>query len=188
MKGFLKRNGGDRGMAIIPVVLTTALVLALFVMAFTNSMIGKIVTETHRRTRTVAECAHGDLALSGQILLQMDDAGTPPALPAWVIVNNVLAAEIRGGNIALANVNDRVNFNPNITMTNPAYPGCVTNVDIDYLFYDKSGGTAEEGITGSNASTGGALCEPGAFYAITAVATLAGASSQIEAAFCKPPI
>jgi hypothetical protein len=188
MKGFLKRNGGDRGMAIITVVLATALVLALFVMAFTNSMIGNVVTATHMRTRTVAECAHGDLALSGQILLQMDDAGTPPALPIWVTVNNngVLAGEIAGNAVNLAA--DRVNVAPNITIRNPAYPGCMTNVDIDYLFYDKGGGGTAEKVIGDNQSTAGALCEPGDFYAITAVATLAGASSQIEAAFCKPPI
>ena len=187
MKGFLKRNGGDRGMAIITVVLTTALILALFVMAFTNSMIGNVVTATHRRTRTVAECAHGDLALSGQILLQLDEAGSPPALPQWVTVNNagVLAAEISGDVNSAA---DLVNVAPNITIQNPAFPGCVTNVDIDYLFYDEgSGGTAKADLMGYNESTGGALCEPGDFYAITAVATLAGATSQIEAAFCKPP-
>ena len=188
MKGFLKIKSNDRGMAIITVVLTTALILALFVMAFTNTMIGNVVTETNRRTRTVAECAHGDLALAGQILLEIDSSTGATALPAWVIMNGNLLPEI-GGNIALANDNANTVPPPNLIITNPSFPGCVTNVDIDYTFHDlgADGGTAEEGVTMYQKSTGGTLCEPGDFYAITAITTFAGAVSQVESAYCKPP-
>ena len=188
MKRLSFSNRDDRGMAIISVVLVVALALALFVMAFTNSMVGKFVTETHRTARTVAECSHGDLALANQILMQMTSPGELPSLPGWVTPNANLVAEI-GGDASLAG--DNVNTPPaNLTITNnPAYPACVTSVDVDYLFRDKGGdGTAAAGNDGYHSAGAGTLCEPGDFYSITAVTIMGGVSSTVESVFCKPPI
>jgi hypothetical protein len=64
---FLHRE--EKGVALITVVLVTALVVGLIVMALTNGMIGRVLTQTYRTERTFLQCSQGDLELANRLLV-----------------------------------------------------------------------------------------------------------------------
>ncbi len=59
----------EKGVALITVVLVTALVVGLVAMALTNGMIGKVLTQTYRTERTFLQCSQGDLELANRLLV-----------------------------------------------------------------------------------------------------------------------
>lgn len=184
---------GERGVALIAVVLTVALVLGLFVMTFTNGIIGQVVTANHVIARTSAQCGQEAIAITNQILIKTVTKGILPAVPAGVIINlitddpdvaaenagmNNFIEEVRAGNKKLAE--DTPIAIPLPAPGNPApaankanitvnRPPCTTLVDVDYLFNDKGDGYSQETFDKYTSPTGGTACGEGTFYSITAV-------------------
>lgn len=183
MKKFLFE--GEGGVALIAVVLTVALVLGLFVMTFTSGTIGHLVTESHFKTRTSAQCGQEAIVIANKILVQTANQGLPAVLPAGVAINgefnnpNVLnnAAlndfyeEVRSANVALALAVDLpVPGGANITVNSPPVaPVCTTLVDVDYMFYHNPDGTDQGTFEAFHTPVGGAGCQKGTFYAVQAV-------------------
>jgi Tfp pilus assembly protein PilX len=64
----LLSSRGDRGAALITVVMVSFLVMALFMMALTHSMIGSSVTQVHLQRKNAAECARGYLDIASKMI------------------------------------------------------------------------------------------------------------------------
>lgn len=201
MKKKLFTTKGEGGVALIAVVLTVALVLGLFVMVLTNGMIDSVVTENYTKAGAVSQCGQKALAITNQILINTA-RGQLLALPNGVKINDELGSsklqpgdengalnnffeEIRG-NTALAIDSPIVgdaNYSPNIIITDA---GCITDVDIDFLFHEEIDGEAITYLSGYHTKTGGTGCGEGDFYYITAVTrTTSGVSTNMSSAFFK---
>jgi hypothetical protein len=65
---ILLSSRGDRGAALITVVMVSFLVMALFMMALTHSMIGSSVTQVHLQRKNAAQCARGYLDIASKMI------------------------------------------------------------------------------------------------------------------------
>lgn len=169
-------SGRDRGVALITVVLTMTLVLALFVMAFTNAMIGDAVTQTYVKGRMSAQCGQAALAVANQILvksLSKSEAG----LTTWP--GNILIDKGSGLSADTDKKDgtrrvDSATSTPDVIINpNPQNPNdlCASLVDVDFLFHDEPAGEEITLFRNYHAASGGKACSEGDFYSIIAVST-----------------
>ena len=151
---FLKQENRERGLAMIAIVLLVNLVVALVLLALTNSRVGQLVGLAHLRKKTISACAYGDLDLATQWLATLlNNSGALPVAPAGVVI-----AVPPGANVPdVAPLYNELAYDKDVatlaaiaadgadmTITN-ANSNCVTTVDIDYLFTTGSGfGTPED--------------------------------------------
>ncbi len=192
------KQQGDRGVAIIAVILTITLVTALFVMSFTNGLIGKLVTQTHSRGRAAAQCAQGSFEIANAMLVQIASTGIvtmATGLPAGVTIvindpDGLVNESRRTGNKTMMVSGkflsaDDPKVNPDITVT--AGP-CITKVDIDYVLHDGDAPGEERTFAAAyHAPIGGTACAEGDFYSMTAVTTNGASSVTSRSAYFKCP-
>jgi len=185
---FLRKNDqtSEAGAALIAVMLTITLVTALFVMAFTNAMIGRLVANTHTAAKISSQCTQGAFTVANNILVSLANDGainaiggvTYPDLPR-------LLGEVTGGtNVAsglLANEDNPTN-NPNIAII---AGNCTTLVDIDYIGPTNPDGESIASSSGYHKPVGGTACGDGYLYYITAVTTFGNATFQSQSVFFK---
>lgn len=193
MSKVLNKNK-DRGAALITVMMVSALVLGLFAMTFTNSMVGEAVVSANQNRRIGMECAYGDVDLAVEVVAQLlDNEPLPPGTIVHVDTPNELAADSAINNPWAnavdenGNVIDDVAVQPDLLIS-ADLPGCPrtndTAVDIDYIHNRK----LDEGVlsTGeaSHELVGGMACPQGwNVYALTVLTTTAQGISRIESAY-----
>ena len=173
MENRLFISKGDAGVALIAVLLTITLITALFVMAFTNSIIGKSVTQAHINRRADAQCAQGAIEITYEIFNQRDAVQPQYAFGA---TNASFTGAVNDDSVVFP-----VNGDPDVIIPAGAVAGCLqTHVDIDYLFHDKDPGTAEDYMAGYDPLTGGTFCGAGYFYSVTAAVQRGGPSGAMS--------
>ncbi len=193
MKKSLFFNAEEKGVALIGVVLTSALVLGLFFMAFTNAIIGNVVSQNQEKIVQSKDCGRQALAIANQVLVQVYRNGNVDGFPNGVRITRVndtvetnVNARVAVQNPLLDNIVEEIQSNPWLAIDSPiqgvAPPavyapnititlgGCVADVDIDFLFHDaQAEGEDEQHLNASHSTVGGTACGEGDFYAITAV-------------------
>jgi hypothetical protein len=196
MKKILFSKHGETGVALIAVILTITLVTALFVMSFTNGLIGKLVTQAHSRGRVAAQCAQGSFEIANAILVQVASTGIieqPTGLPEGVTVkinnpNGQLVSESRGSKALVKGQplsNDDPKVSPNITVVDGP---CTTAVDVDYVLYsDDNPGEEKTFATAYHEPIGGTACAEGGFYYMTAITTNGKAVMTSRSGYFKCP-
>lgn len=202
---------GNRGAALLIVVMTVVLTMALFVMAITNSMIGHVVTRNHLQGRTSAQCSQGYLSVAHNVLVQTSQLGSAAinTLPTGITIDRTMDhpdianglggeeptlndfIEEVGRNNALA-VDDLVvgtngNGIPDITIAPGFVNGCgAADIDIDFLFHDVAPGEEAGSLVAYHNATGGVACGEGDFYSVTVVMRQNDAgSSPVRSAYFK---
>ncbi len=196
---FLEKKGRhDRGVALITVVLVLSLVVGLIVLALSNSMVGRVLSITYMKEKTILQCAQGDLDLANQLLvlgtgdaqklLGMKADGItvdPEVLGGKDDAQNNLIEEIQGNkDLAFDSVTDAV---PDIKINNPNIPTCSTSIDIDFLFHDDGRDVAVQDFSEYHTPTGGVACGEGDFYSITALttSTVGSSTSLVRSGYYK---
>jgi hypothetical protein len=190
--GFPRQSSlfyGERGVALMAVVLVASLVVGLVLMALTNSTIGRFLTSTHRQQKAVFSCAEGDLEVVTLLLTSKDVYKAANAVGTFVDKGGAQQAVIwvdpamAGGDTLLADFSeelqsadlagDDVETSPDMKIQNQNAPDCVTSIDVDYLGRRSSRGNyqgAAKSATGYHEpGVMGMACPDGLFYAITAV-------------------
>lgn len=191
-----RRSGRrERGVALIAVVLVSALVLGLFAMTYTNVVIGNALVSTNKNTRIGVECGHGDVEFAMENVAKVTDDRT--VTEGGIILDpgtvNEIDENAANGPLANAldeegNLIDDVDGVANITI--PAgLPGCErlnTFVDLDFI-YSRDLEQGSMGIGEAyHESVGGTYCTKGhKVYAVTTLTTMAQGQSKVQSAYAK---
>jgi len=196
MRRFLFFSKGDGGVALIAVVFTVALVLALFVMAFKNALVGKLVTDRQLDRRLAMQCGQAALVIANGILVQAEDSGTLPENPPGVTINRKNGNEggLPGQDATVINLIEEFRGSHDLAADSPLTANdikieagnCTTYVDIDFLSHDSSPGEDGAIFMEYHGAAGGTACGDGNFYSVVAVTQMAGRSeTTVNSAFHK---
>ncbi|MEK7286208.1 MAG: hypothetical protein AAB035_02790 [Nitrospirota bacterium] len=193
-QNILLPGQGNKGAVLIAVVMVVVLVTALFAMALNNSMIGRMVSRSHQVSRTDAQCAQGVIAIAFQTAMDVNDSGDVAAINALrpgIVISTSTALVDADANDFLEELQfdrtigiDTPNAAPNITIAAGTVAGCAAAaVDIDFLYDFEPGGEKAMGASDGRGG-GGAGCDSGPYYAMTAIVQRVGnAPAVVQSAF-----
>ena len=178
----------EKGIVLIAVILVSTLVMALFVMSFSNAIIGRFVVQAHSDKTQAKQCAEGAFAITHKVIGELQATNLPVTkefsmpLPAGVTIRDPVSLYNKIRNIAPGGPNN----NPDITIVCGPGAGSTTNVDIEFLFDRSRASEGEHAFALEyHRSTGGTV-SGGIFYYITAVTTFRGVSTTVTSAHYSP--
>jgi len=212
MKILYHYGRGERGVALVTMMLLSVLVVGLVLMALTNGMVGKSLTSAHLTRIGNVQCAEGNHAMGEALLLYVeqfadtngkvvDPGGTVSVgtTTEKVVTINTMTTAIGGASDTTndlfqeirSEVEDQESTTSDILIINPNNPDCKTAVDIDYLSsgsVSKGGGDKEYGMAvGYADGSTGKACDNGTLYNILTTTTnvSVGGESTIRSVYYK---
>lgn len=185
----------ERGVALLGVLLISALVLGLFAMTLTNVIVGNALVTTNQSSRVNVECAYGDLELA--VFAASKVVAIDPALPNGFAVQPDTVAELAHGDPPtnpLANAVDGngvpiddVTVQPDYIITDVLPGGCAgrnTAVDIDYIYHRRQDEGAMLGGEAYHEGVVGMACQQGwEVYALNMLTTTPGRRSKVQSVY-----